>query len=195
VALTNFKAAALAFRKANPKYPSVGMLQVLAILETYRTAVIDRVATENGVTPTDIKLETSLMVYDDTSKPGRLRFIVGTLMDDPNAWNFSLEIGDGNAGRAYKTNIVRLWYAEKTVGTPSQWYIPVPGSMQHKFLCSIPLRHPLDAHLILGILNIGTSDETTSDACKCLNTEESGAWLIREAHNFVLTRLMEEFKI
>jgi len=193
--LKNFKKSALAFRKEDPKSPSEGMLRVFAILETYKTAVIEKVATDNSVEPSDIRLETSLMVYDDSSKPGKLRIIVGTLMDDPNAWNFSLEIGDGNAGRAYKTNITRLWYAGKHLGMASQWYIPVPGSMQHKFLCSIPLRHPEASHLIMGILNIGTSDQTTSDACKCLNTEESGAWLILGAHNFALTRLMEEFNI
>jgi 3',5'-cyclic AMP phosphodiesterase CpdA len=192
-----FKATALSFRKENPASPSDELVRLLAILETYKNAVADKVATDNSVPVAVIKLETSLMVYDDRSKPGKLRMVAGTLMEDPNAWNFALEIGDGNAGRVYKTNIMRLWPTEtgKSAGVPFEWYIPIPESMQHKFLCSIPLRHPSDSHLIMGILNIGTSDETTSDACKCLNTEASGAWLISGAHNFVLTRLMEEFKI
>jgi 3',5'-cyclic AMP phosphodiesterase CpdA len=197
VDLNNFRAAALVSRTDDPKKPSDPLVKVLAILETYRNAVAEKVAADNSVNISVIKLETSLMIYDENSKPGKLRMVAGTLMDNPDVWNFSLEIGDGNAGRAYKKNKVRLWDAEMANSTDAavQWYLPIPGAMQHKFLCSIHLRHPSDPHLIMGILNIGTSDKTTAIACKSLNTEVSGTWLILGAHEFVLTRLMQEFKI
>lgn len=188
-----FKSTLLKFRSHNPQQPPDEMLKALAILVTFMKEVAERVATMNGVKSDSIKFETSFMVYDESSKPGKLRMIIGTLMATPKAWAFDLEIGDGNAGRAYKGNILRLWFKDQPSALPFQWYLPVIGFERHTFLCSVPLRHPACPHLIMGVLNLGSFDKTTSQACRCLDSEAESRWLIQAAHDFVLTRLCQEF--
>ena len=179
--------------EADPRRPSEEMLRSRAILEAFQRSVAEWVSVKSRLRPEDIEFEASLMVYDETITPGKtgtLRTAVATLMTDPDIWNFNLEIGDGNAGRAYKYNFLRMSFPRDSSALPPA-YLPA-GSRKHGFICSIPLRHPESARLIMGVLNIGSFSSSAARACRCLQSVEGVAWLAAKAHQFVLTRLMQE---
>ncbi len=138
------------------------------------------------------QIEVSVMAYDarNPTEPPKLRIAAGThaATDD-----FALEIGDGNAGRAYSGNKYRIFDAELAQrDLIYETYVAREGRQPHHFLYSIPLRHPESPHLIFGVLNVGTFVPAQGRLLKSLNTsDESNAWLLEQAHSYVLRRLRE----
>lgn len=173
-----------------------GIQEIVSILSTFAHAVAERVEvvtqTRNVVSPE--QLEVSLMVYDDLiplASP-RLRVVAATqhVTEEPEA--FSLEIGDGNAGRAYSRNSLRVFDAVRAKEHPIyQSYVQRNGLGTHFFLYSIPLRHPETQHLIFGVVNVGTYDRAQGKLLKALNNDEGNSWLIDFAHEYLLSRLIE----
>jgi predicted phosphodiesterase len=146
------------------------------------------------------QLETSLMVYDDDKgqSPAHLKIVAAVNADKPQLQKFVLEIGDGNAGRAYKKNMIRFFDDQhasqdnRKRGT----YIPLSAEGQstpevHKFLYSLPLRHPEDQKYICAILNIGTFDSMHGYLLATLNSSFGYSFLLDIAQEYVLRRLFE----
>jgi hypothetical protein len=92
--------------------------------------------------------------------------------DFPDAFQtFKLRIGDGNAGRAYKTRTVRLFDKEQAGTDPkASAYVPVSG-IPHRFMLSIPLLDPL-SQSPLAVLNVGTTDVTQAAMFRSLNSAD-----------------------
>jgi hypothetical protein len=141
------------------------------------------------------QLELSLMVLDD-SDPGKpvLRIAVGTNVSDPAYANLALPVGDGNAGRAWKRRIVRIFDPQNT--PPDQrTYVQVPGRPAHTMLFSIPLIDPQSESLVYGTLNLGATSAEQGDLLRILNERETIRRLAETAQSYVLTRLLEILSI
>jgi predicted phosphodiesterase len=168
-------------------------LRARAVLEAYKLYVRNWIAEKDkNCHPEEIELDVDLMVYDKESE--RLSTAVSTIDYEPRILKFLLEPGDGNAGRAFKRNLVRIWFNGTSLNqTPFQTYVPLSGtSRRHEFLCSIPLHHPGFDRVIIGILNIGAFTTSASRPCRrCLKRPEHVQWLIETAHHYVLNRLLE----
>ena len=139
------------------------------------------------------KIEVSLMV-DDVLSPGTpmLRVVAAVGPEVENIWDFTLEEGDGNAGRAYKKNVLRC-YDCKIPDPKQHTYVSRPGQAQHKILYSMPLRHPEDNRLIYGVLSVGCFDDFRSGFLRQLNNREGHLWLLETAQKYVLPRVREIF--
>ena len=99
-------------------------------------------------------------------------------------------MGDGNAGRAYKNNVVRCY--DHTISDPKrQTYVFIPGQSSHQFLCSIPLQNPDSPDLIFAVLNIGAFAQREATLLRGLNNEAGITWLLERAHNEVLPRIRD----
>jgi hypothetical protein len=176
------------------------MAQVRAVIRTFAHLVTERIEEKirvHGVLWAD-DLDVSLAVYDDrvSGEPPRLRVVAGTYMSVPEYWNLSLEVGDGNAGRAYKKNICRSFDAERARQDPrNQTYVTIPGGRAHQFLYSMPLRHPLNEDLIFGILNVGGFSPNAGNLLRVLSDDEGTKWLLDQSQEYVLTRLLEALNI
>lgn len=174
--------------------------EVLAVLQAFAHLVIKHIEEKTNVhgvlRPED--LDVSVVVYDDTdrNRPPILRVVAGSYMADPQYWDFALEVGDGNAGRAYKKNIIRSFDADRARQDPkSQTYVAVPNGSVHQFLYSMPLRHPVSGDLIFGILNLGGYSPAVGGLLRVLNDDEGNNWLLDQSQVYVLTRLLEMLNI
>lgn len=138
-------------------------------------------------------LEVSLMVCNDRDEgvPPTLQVVAST---HAGVNSFTLEIGDGNAGRAYSGNKLRIFDAVLARENPI-YETYVQRLAIHHFLYSMPLRHPQSQHLIFGVLNIGSFSPVQGDLIKALNTDEGNTWLLSEAHSYLLKRLLEVAKM
>lgn len=145
----------------------------------------------------EINFDVSLSVCDYAASPPKLKVAAGTppCISDANLWNFELEIGDGNAGRAYKKNFIRVLDAAKVGSDKKEAYIRIPGSRPHTFLYSIPLKHSKSENIVCCVLNLGTFAENEGNLLRGLNDREGNQWLLEAAHSYVLTRLLEMLKI
>src|SRR5207245_1873851 len=138
------------------------------------------------------KVDITLMVYDDTDKKEspKLRIVAGSCKGDRNHLSFSVDVGDGNAGRAYKKGIVRSFDREKAAKDPkNQTYVPIPNMPPHQMLYSIPLLDPRSPSLIFGVLNFGTFSEDDAKLLRTLDNRESLEWLSNQAQSYVLARM------
>jgi hypothetical protein len=141
------------------------------------------------------ELELNLMVLDDSDpREPVLRIAVGTNADDPAYRNLALSVGDGNAGRAWKRRIVRTFDPQST--SPEQrTYVEVPGRPPHAMLISIPLIDTESECLVYGILNLGATSNEQGDLLRRLNDQDTLRQLAETTQSYVLTRLLEIFRI
>jgi hypothetical protein len=140
-------------------------------------------------------LELSLMVLDDSNPHAPvLRIAVGTSTESPAYRDLALPVGEGNAGRAWKSRIVRTFDPQST--TPDQRiYVEVAGRPTHTMLFSIPLIDPKSESLVYALLNLGATSEEMGDLLRRLNDRKGIRQLTEIAHSYVLTRLLEIFNI
>jgi hypothetical protein len=148
-------------------------------------------------------LEISLMILDEdrpelpsmgTKKLPVLRTVVGTLLDEPGFRSLFIFVGDGNAGRAWKRRMVRV-FDLKERDPKRHVYVPIPPSRPHRFLVSIPLIDPDSDALIYGILNIGTLDDEQAELLRKIGASEEVQSITGYAQSYVLKRLMELLKL
>jgi len=138
-------------------------------------------------------LDVSLMVYDkyrgDDVPVLRIVSCIGP--EAHRHWPFTLEVGDGNAGRAFKKNIIRSWDALSS--DPHQTYILQAGLPPHSIIYSIPMRHPppVSQDLIYGILNLGAHTAPPAGPLRLLNDKAGIEWLTDTAQEYVLKRLFD----
>jgi hypothetical protein len=147
--------------------------------------------------------ELSLMVLDDeqTEEPAPearkfpvLRIVAGTHLQDPGYRDLILFAGDGNAGRAWKRRMARVF--DRNEKDPKRHiYVPVSARLHHQFLVSIPLIDPESAGLVYGILNIGTFSASQADILRPLGCKDEMEKLTGYAQAFVLKRLLECLKM
>lgn len=149
-------------------------------------------------------LELSLMVldYEQTEAPlpeaprlPVLRVVAGTHLQDPAYRGIALFVGDGNAGRAWKRRMARVYDPAEKTDPQRQIYVPVSERLRHHFLLSIPLIDPQSAALVYGILNVGTFSASQAELLRPLGTKEKIEELTTYAQAFVLKRLLECLKM
>jgi pimeloyl-ACP methyl ester carboxylesterase len=151
-------------------------------------------------------LEISLMVLDEDQpeKPPMdarefpvLRIVAGTLLRDTGYRALALFVGDGNAGRAWKRRMARVF--DRNEKDPKQHvyvpYVPIPGSPSHSFLISIPLIDPESEALIYGILNFGTFSDDQAALLRTIGASHKVQGITSYAQSYVLKRLMELLKL
>jgi hypothetical protein len=107
-------------------------------------------------------LKINIMGFDPIEKTLRIA-VAGHPIRDPT---WSLEYGDGIAGRAYKTNAVSLFVKENAVRSGAPFYYALPGDqalsengdeIAHAAILSFPLTHPGQRESIFGVLNISSN--------------------------------------
>jgi Icc-related predicted phosphoesterase len=139
----------------------------------------------------DESTDLSVMVCDRFDRLPKLRLVFwNRQLDYPEVFrNFRLLMGNGNAGRAYKTRTLRLFDKEQAVGNPkASTYVQVDG-IQHVFMFSIPLLDPRSLSP-LAVVNVGTSDATQAAMFRALTADDLET-LVREMHQEPLARLMQ----
>jgi predicted MPP superfamily phosphohydrolase len=173
---------------------------VKQVLEAYATLVAQRIHEKVGTGITiDVKhLDVSLMVYDKGYGElcPQLRVVSCSGEQCESFFGFSLEVGDGNAGRAYKNNVVRCY--DHSVQDPKRnTYVQLPGHRPHQVLFSIPLCNPDDPTLLYGIVNVGVlplgleGQIDQANLLRELNNEKDISWLFEQAQIYVLQRLRQ----
>ncbi len=144
------------------------------------------------------ELDITLMVYDDSEKDQspKLRIVAGDCRRNPDYWNFCLEVGDGNAGRAYKKKIILPFDKEKAEeDLANQTYVPIPGIPPHEVLYSIPLVDPRSPGLIFAVLNFGTFSQHDAKLLRTLDNRASLELMSNQAQSYVLTKLLEALRM
>jgi pimeloyl-ACP methyl ester carboxylesterase len=178
--------------------------QLAECVNSVLASVAEHVQKLAGGAPLDpSSLEISLMVLDEEQlkKPAIgdkaypcLRIAAGTHFSDPDYRDLSLFVGDGNAGRAWKRRMARIFDpADKN--PKNRIYVPVSKSLSHRFLISLPLIDPESDALVFGILNIGTFDVAQAEILRPLAGDKEMEEIGNHAHSFVLKRLLELIKL
>jgi hypothetical protein len=149
-------------------------------------------------------LEISLMVLDeerpeisapDQRKTPVLRIVAGTHLRNAQYQELALFVGDGNAGRAWKRRMARV-YDRQEKDPKRHIYLPFSDpQMEHRFLISIPLIDSQSAALIYGILNIGTFSAQQADLLRPLGEKANMEAITNFAQAYVLKRLLERFSM
>jgi hypothetical protein len=200
-----FARALLAIRPA-PESADPAAAEVVGQRETVNSvlaSVAEHVQKLAGGTPLDPSfLEISLMVLDEEQlKPAEngksypcLRIAAGTHLSDPDYRGLSLFVGDGNAGRAWKRRVVRI-FDPAGKNPKNRVYVPVSRALSHRFLISLPLIDPASDALVFGILNVGTFDSAQADILRPLAGEKQMEEIGNHAQSFVLKRLLQLLKL
>ena len=138
------------------------------------------------------QLDVSFMVYDEGTEeePAKLRVVACAGKYSENFWSFSLEVGDGNAGRAFKNGVVR-WYDKTKEDFKDQAYVGIEGQAPHEFLCSIPFKVDVPTSLNFGVLNLGTFSRVTAGQLRSLKEDTEMRWLMEQAYEKVLDKLLK----
>jgi hypothetical protein len=123
-----------------------------------------------------------------------LRIVAGTHTHDPKYRDMFLFVGDGNAGRAWKRRMARV-YDPIEKDRKRHIYVPLSEALRHRFLVSVPLIDPDSDALVYGILNIGTFSDSQAEVLRPLGDKPQMEKLAGYAQAFVLTRLLESLKI
>jgi hypothetical protein len=135
-------------------------------------------------------LEVSLMVLDEKENCApALRIVAGTHLTHPGYRALALGVGDGNAGRAWKQRIARV-YDRQQRNPKSRIYVAIPGAPQHVVLFSIPLLDQGSSSLVYAILNIGTFSVTQGELLRVLVSTDVAS-MTNYAQSYVLKRLIE----
>jgi CHAT domain len=147
----------------------------------------------------DSTLEISLIVLDQKYKersPSNnaeypvLRIAAGNLLEDPAYRKLYFFVGDGNAGRAWKHRMARVYDLDET-DPKHHIYIALPNAFRHRFLISIPLIDRSSNALMYGILNFGTSSEEQAELLRKFGRGPGIEDLTTHAQSYVLKRLKE----
>jgi len=144
-------------------------------------------------------LEISLMVLDEdrpespstgAKKLPVLRIVAGTLLEFPEYRSLAIFVGDGNAGRAWKRRIARV-YDQNEADPKRHVYVQVTPPRPHRFLISIPLIDPNSDALVYGILNFGTFAEDQAEVLRKMGSAPEVQNTTSYAQSYVLKRLKE----
>jgi predicted MPP superfamily phosphohydrolase len=102
-------------------------------------------------------IDVSLAIALDEPNKIPLLKVVADNLDNSQAENLSIEIGDGYAGRAFKLNEANF-YQDSGDGRRDlkEMYVPFGRVHDHKVLYCIPLRHPADETIVVGVLTVGS---------------------------------------
>jgi hypothetical protein len=156
-----------------------------------------------GVELDPLQVELSLMVLDDVKTEalaggGRkfpvLRIVAATNIEGPIYAGFSLFVGNGNAGRAWKSRATRVFdHDEKD--PKRHIYVSRKGVQPHSFLISVPLLDPDSAALVYGIVNIGTFSDDFAAILRPLGAAHEIEKLTAYAQSYVLQQLLDALKI
>ena len=151
---------------------------------------------ELQVRPLDAEeLDLSLMVLDE--QPSRkhpvLRVVAGTHLAISPFRKLELAVGDGNAGRAWKRRMARVFDCNDK-DAKRHIYISLEDTPPHQFLVSVPLIDPDSAALVYGILNIGTFSSAEAQVLRMLGGADQIQKLTGYAQAFVLKRLLESME-
>jgi hypothetical protein len=147
-------------------------------------------------------LEISLMVLDQEHKEKSptndveypvLRFVAGTLLRDPAYRDLFFFVGDGNAGRAWKHRMARVY--DPAENDPKRHIYKPANSFRHRFLVSVPLIDPASNGLIYAILNLGTKSDDQAELLRKFGTAPGIEDLTSHAQSYVLKRLKELIKL
>lgn len=188
--LLALKGVALAERDLAKRQLAEKVFGVLAAFAQFIKGLVDEeLKADSGLDPG--ALELSLMVVDDSGKRPLLKIAVGT---DPRYQSLELSVGDGNAGRAWKRKIVRVFDAHST-DLENLTYMEVPGIPRHAILFSIPLIGTPSPALVYGILNLGTFSDDQAEVLRVLARQDLIRQIVEVANTYVLTRLLELFKM
>lgn len=164
------------------------------LLDLY-SALEDRLGKKVGSTGGTLlnpeTMDLSFMVCDRYSGRPQLRLILWNLRDEhPEVYrDFRLGIGEGNAGRAYKTKAIRLFDVEEAKrNIKLNTYRSFKNKPEHLVLVSIPL---IDwrSKLPLGVLNAGVLTGPEADVFRGLG-ESDMVELSETVHNGPLKALL-----
>lgn len=175
----------MALTRPDPSTPESKAVQE-AIIETFEdvSSAIERlVCDRNGLAKAtaviDGSTDLSIMVCDRSGPIPHLRLVFWTkaAVHPKSFQEFRLVIGNGNAGRAYKTRTLRLFDREQADSDPkSKAYVQLPG-VEHRVMLSIPLLDPV-SQAPLAVLNIGTTDATQAAMFRSLNNTDIGELVV-----------------
>jgi hypothetical protein len=181
-----------------PKPGSVPYEVLEAIIEAFEDIssaleelVCQRNALAKGAAVVDETTDLSVMVCDRSVGLPQLRLIFWNKAEEHGDafQSFRLVIGNGNAGRAYKTRALRLFDKEQSGSDPkASAYVQLRG-VEHRFMFSIPMIDPL-SQSPLAVFNVGTADPTQAAAYRSLNKSDLQR-LIKALHGRPLARLAE----
>jgi len=181
------------------KEPADGLIAgVNEVLQAFVKEVAEHVAQRCNDDVGLEELDVSFMVYDEESspaeEPAKLRVVGCSGKYCENLWGFGLEVGDGNAGRAFKNDVLRF-YDREANDFKDQAYVTIPGVPPHEFLASIPLKIDAPARMSFGVLNIGTYSAQQALLFRTLKEKEEMEWLTKQTYAKVLAALLKLCKI
>lgn len=159
-----------------------------AVLTAYADYLKDFIGEKVGRTPDAGAVSVSLMVLDSGGK--RLVIVAGNLED----LNFSLDFGDGNAGRAWKRRAARV-FDRKVVDHKHNVYFPNAARPPHEILFSLPLLDPDSKTTVHCVVNVGTYDGLQAELLRGMTDQSSLAALTGKTQEYVLQRLFAALEL
>jgi hypothetical protein len=173
-------------RSMNPvaaKWSELIATALTSFAEYVRELVMEKLGADAKL---DAKLlSVSLMVLGADRK--QLVIAAGNTTDP----SFTLDVGDGNAGRAWRRRVARI-YDKAEAESKDNTYFPNEARPPHEILFSIPLIDPVSIPTIHGIVNIGTYDEGQAELLRVIKDRESIEKLSSKAQSYVLQRFISE---
>ncbi len=181
----------LNMRKPEEELPEL-IAKAKRVLEEFLAEVVKHLAAKLNDKVNARELDVSYMMYDEGTgeEPAQLRVVACAGKFSGSFWSFSLEVGDGNAGRAFKSGVVR-WYDRSKEDFKDQAYVGISGQLPHEFLCSIPFKVDAPASMDFGVLNIGTFSPIQASQLKSLKKDSEMKWLMQQAYERVLDKLLK----
>jgi len=187
-------------RKPDKELP-VLLSKTQKVLEDFLTAVVQYIEGKRQESLDRTELDVSFMVCDEgkTDEPAKLRTVACAGKFSETFWSFSLEVGDGNAGRAFKNGVVRC-YDRTEKDFKDQAYVAIEDQAPHEFLCSIPLKinaksttedDAVLASANFGVLNLGAFSRELALQLMPLQKEDEMDWLMTQAYEQVLKKMLE----
>ncbi len=150
------------------------------------------ISAATSVSILDETTDLSVMVCDrNSAAPLKLRLVFWNRQTNyPGVFrDFRLAIGEGNAGRAYKTGTLRLFDKYLAQNNPkANTYRKLEDGPDHVFLLSVPLLDPVSG-FPLAVLNLGTSSAPHADFMRALKKQDFME-LAGAMHREPLTRLL-----
>lgn len=158
---------------------------VTSFLDYFRELIREKLGSSATLDP--MRLSFSLMVPSADGK----QLVVGTGNTEDKT--FVLDIGDGNAGRAWKRGQVRV-FDRKLKESKTNAYFPPKAGPPHEFLFSIPLVASESKSFIYAVVNVGTYDEAQAELLRVLGTTEYIEQLGTRAQSYLSQRLIERIQ-
>jgi 3',5'-cyclic AMP phosphodiesterase CpdA len=118
-------------------------------------------------------LDLSMMVCERDSTPRPMLRLVYWNREADHKDTFGtlrLGVGEGNAGRAYKTCTVRLYDQRRAKHDPKGNTFALKGGPSYAFLLSLPLVD--SSNLPLAVFNVGVSSDADADRLRALSSED-----------------------